>query len=81
MNSSTYVYKKKLYNYVRSVSEKKGVIVYLSVSECIISTTFDIPWEYSYTYTVLYQDYAHPNCMLQSRYRWDGLDFVVLPRN
>ena len=26
--------------------------------------------------TVLYQDYAHPNCMLQSySYRWDGLNF------
>ncbi len=25
--------------------------------------------------TVLYRDYAHPNCMLQSSYRWDGLNF------
>ncbi len=25
--------------------------------------------------TVLYRDYAHPYCMLQSSYRWDGLNF------
>ena len=25
--------------------------------------------------TVLRRDYAHPNCMLQSSYRWDGLNF------
>ncbi len=25
--------------------------------------------------TVLYRHYAHPNCMLQSSYRWDGLNF------
>ncbi len=28
-----------------------------------------------YTCTVLYRDYAHPYCMLQSSYRWDGLNF------
>ena len=25
--------------------------------------------------TVLYRDYAHPNCMLQSSLKWDGLNF------
>ncbi len=29
----------------------------------------------SYSNTVLYRDYAHPYCMLQSSYRWDGLNF------
>ncbi len=27
------------------------------------------------TIIVLCQDYAHPNCMLHNRYRWDGLSF------
>ncbi len=27
------------------------------------------------TTTVLYRDYAHLYCMLQSSYRWDGLNF------
>ncbi len=25
--------------------------------------------------TILYRNYAHPNCMLQSSYRWDGPNF------
>ncbi len=28
-----------------------------------------------FLHTVLYRDYAHPYCMLQSSYRWDGLNF------
>ncbi len=26
-------------------------------------------------YTLPYRDYAHPYCMLQSSYRWNGLNF------
>ncbi len=32
---------------------------------------------YNYIITVFYRDYAHPNCMLHSSYRWDGLDFEI----
>ncbi len=30
--------------------------------------------EYCIACSVLYRDYTHPNCVLQS-YRWDGLNF------
>ncbi len=39
------------------------------------SLEFVSPVLYTSVYTVLYRDYAHPYCMLQSSYRWDGLNF------
>ncbi len=41
---------------------------------------YTVLWLQSKIKGFLYRDYAHPDCMLHSSYRWDGLN-LVLPRN
>ncbi len=40
----------------------------------IIGTVYKLNM-FHYLQYLFYQDYAYPNCMLQSSYRWDGFNF------
>ncbi len=48
---------------------KKDQLCVCTASTCSVHLSAEI------LTTVLYRDYAHPYCMLQSSYRWDGLNF------